>query len=162
MVVRFVKTGATVGVGTGVSVGVGATFGASVALASGVSISAVIAVGSAVGKAVTGTVALIVELGDCVWGFEPDVFVIRVGSRVGTDSGDSDSLPQAAIRKTKLSPNKKLSNFICPAVTSDLVAIERFSLPNESTPILLRRLAVFNIGQKKSALRNFSENAPLS
>ena len=130
MVVWFGKNGATVGVGTGVSVGVGATFGASVALASGVSISAVIAVGSAVGKAVTGTVALIVELGDCVWGFEPDVFVIRVGPRVGIASGDSDSLPQAAIRKTKLSPNKNLINFICPAVISDLCDIKRFSLPD--------------------------------
>ena len=108
----------------------GATFGARVALASGLSISAVIAVGSAVGKAVTGRVALIVELGDCVWVFEPDVFVIKVGPKVGAASGDSDSLPQAAIRKTKLSPIKNLINFVCPAVIADLCDIKRFSLPD--------------------------------
>ena len=130
MVVRFVKTGATVGVSAGVFVGVGAAFGARVALASGLSISAVIAVGSAVGKAAIGTVALIVGLGDCVWGGEPDVLVIRVGSKVGNTSGDSDSLPQAAIRKTKLSPIKNLINFVCPAVISDLCDIKRFSLPD--------------------------------
>ena len=130
MVVRFDKTGATVGVSAGVFVGVGATYGARVALASGLSISAVIAVGSAVGKAAIGTVELLVGFGDCVWGGEPDVFVIKVGPKVGTASGDSASLPQAAISITKLSPIKNRIIFVCPAVISDLCDIKRFSLPD--------------------------------
>ncbi len=124
MVARLLGTGATVGMGAGVPVGVGATVEATVAVVVGVGALAIVAVGAAVGKAFACTVGRIVSLGDCVCGFEFDVFAMRVGSKVGSDPGDPELLPQAVARKTKLSPITSLIDLIWPAVISDLFTME--------------------------------------
>ena len=47
-----------------------------------------------------------------------------VGPIVGSDPGDPEVLPQAVVRKTKLSPITSLIDLIWPAVISDLFAME--------------------------------------
>ena len=47
-----------------------------------------------------------------------------VGPIVGSDPGDPEVLPQAVVRKTKLSPITSLIDLIWPTVISDLFAME--------------------------------------
>ncbi len=119
----IVGVGATVDMGAGVIVSVGATVGATVAVVVGVGALAIVAVGAAVGKAFTCIVGRIVSFGDCVCGFEFDVFAMGVCPKVGSDPGDPELLPQAVARKTKLSPITSLIDRIWPAVISDLFAM---------------------------------------